>query len=240
MSGDAAHVQPDGMAANASGEATLPEALMLLLFDPRNGTIAGEGLPLMYTLGGAMLTELALRKHIELDGRKPSVRAVGHAPADRLLGGAWDRIPATASGMRSLVIDIGTRSRETTLNRLVDRGEIRRVPRRFLGLFPTHALEGGDTDTREGLLGPVRAALVDGATTDGRTAALIALLSASNSLPAMHADIPWSGSIYNRGKEFERGNWGAKAASDIIVASLVAQVVSTAFATTVATLARPD
>ncbi|WP_240694919.1 GPP34 family phosphoprotein [Cryobacterium sp. SO1] len=239
MSDDDAHVQPDGTAANVSGEATLPEALMLLLFDPRNGTIAGEGLPLMYTLGGAVLTELALRKHIELDGKR-SVRAVGDAPADPLLGGAWDRIPTTARGMRSLVIDIGTRSREPTLNRLVDRGEIRRVPRRFLGLFPTHALEGGDTDTREGLLGPVRAALVDGAATDGRTAALIALLSASNSLPAMHADIPWSGSIYTRGKEFERGEWGAKAASDIIVASLVAQVVSTAFATTVATLARPD
>jgi hypothetical protein len=138
------------------------------------------------------------------------------------------------------VADIGTRSRESTLNRLVARGDIRQEPRRLLGFIPTHALKGGDTGTRERLLVPVRTALVDGTEPDARTATLVALLSASNNLPAMHADIPWSGDVYKRGKKFERGDWGAKAASDVILSTLVVQVVGTAFATAVATLTQPD
>lgn len=230
----------DGTAANSGAEETLPEAVMLLLFNPRNGTIVGEGTSLLYTLGGAMLAELAIRGHVRLDDGQRRVLAVGAGPDNPLLRGAWDRIPTSAKGIRSLVIEIGTRSRENTVNSLVAKGEIRRVPRRILGLIPSHVLEGGGTDTRERHLVAVRAALMDGVEPDSRTAALIALLSASGNLAAMHADIPWSGDIYTRGKEFERGEWGANAASDVIVATLVSQLVGTAFATTVASLARPD
>jgi hypothetical protein len=219
---------------------TLPEAVMLLLFDPRSGAIAGEGQSLMYTLGGAMLAELVARGHVELDDRKRRVHAVGDAPEDSLLRGAWERVPESATGIRGLVADIGARSRESTLNRLVARGDVRREPRRLLGFIPTHALKGGETDTRDRLLGPVRAALVDGAEPDARTAVLVALLSASKNLAAMHADIPWSGDVYTRGKKFERGDWGAKAASDVILSTLVVQVVGTAFATTVASFTQPD
>jgi hypothetical protein len=128
------------------------------------------------------------------------------------------------------VADVGARSGESTSNRLVARGDVRREPHRLLGLIPTHTLKGGDTGTRERLLAPVRAALVDGAAPDARTATLVALLSASNNLAAMHADIPWSGDVYQRGKKFEHGDWGAKAASDIILSTLVVQVVRSAFA----------
>lgn len=219
----------DDSAADAGAETTLPEAVMLLLFNPRNGTIVGEGTSLLYTLGGAMLAELAIRAHVRLDDGQRRALAVGDAPEDPLLRGAW-----------SLVIDIGTRSRESTLDSLVARGEIRRYPRRILGLIPSHALEDGGTGARERLLVAVKAALMDGLEPDNRTAAIIALLSASGNLAAMHADIPWSGDIYTRGKEFERGEWGASAASDVIVATLVSQVVGTAFATTLSTLARPN
>jgi hypothetical protein len=231
---------PEPQGPGDSGEATLPEALMLVLFNPRNGTIAGEGLNLMYALGGAMITELAMQGHIELDQTKRKARRVGDGPASSLLRGAWNRVPEQNTGIRSLVIDIGTRSRETTLDRLIERGDINKEARRFLGFIPTHALVGGATGTRDRLLTPVRTALVDGVEPDSRTAALIALLSASNNLPAMHADIPWSGEIQTRGKKFERGDWGAKAASDLIMSSLVAQLASTAFATTVSALGRPD
>jgi hypothetical protein len=240
MTGVTAGTSLDGAARSAPEGLSLPEGVMLLLFNPRNGTIAGEGLPLMYTLGGAMLTELATRGHIELDIVRRSAHAVGDAPADQLLRGAWERIPTVSRGTRSIVVDIGPRLRESTLNALMARGEIRQVPHRFLGLFTTKALEGGDTDTRERLLGPVRATLMDGVEPDSRTAALIALLSASGNLPAMDADIPWSGDVYTRGTALERGEWGAQAASDIIMAAAVSEVVGTAFATTVARLARPE
>lgn len=232
--------QPENTTDRGGADVTLPEAVMLLLFNPRNGTIAGEGQLLMHTLGGAMLVELAVRGHIEVDDRKRRVRAVGQAPEDLLLRGAWERIPESATGIRGLVVDIGSRSRESTLNRLVARGDISQEPYRLLGFIPTHALKGGDTGTRERLLVPVRTALVDGAEPDARTATLIAMLSASNNLPAMHADIPWSGEVYKRGKRFERGDWGAKATSDVILSTLVVQIVGTAFATALATLAEPD
>jgi len=240
MTGDTAGHSSEGTACSATDGTTLPELVMLLLFNPRDGTIAGEGTSLLYTLGGAMLTELAVRGHVELDTAGRRAHAVGDAPADPLLRGAWERIPTTGGGIRSLVIDIGTRSRESTVNALIMRRELRQVPHRFLGLFPTHALEAGDTDTRERLLGPIRAALADGVEPDSRTATLIALLSASGSIPAMHADIPWTGDVYTRGKTFERGEWGAQAASDIIMAALVSQVLGSAFATALATLARPE
>ncbi|MFD7024983.1 GPP34 family phosphoprotein [Promicromonospora sukumoe] len=231
--------QPGSTDDALRADVTLPEAVMLLLFDPRTGTIAGEGQSLMYTLGGAMLTELAMRGHIELDERNRRVRA-GHVPEDSLLRGAWDRVPQTATGVRGLAIDIGVRSRDSTLNRLLARGDIRQEPRRLLGFIPTRTLKGGDTGTRDRLLGPVRSALVDGVDPDARVATLVALLSASKSLPAMDADIPWSGEVYKRGKRFERGDWGAKATSNVILSTLVVQIVGTAFATTVATLAQPD
>jgi hypothetical protein len=232
--------QPENTAVTPGADVTLPEAVMLLLFDPRSGTIVGEGQSLMYTLGGAVLVELAVQGHVELDDKKRRVRAVGHGPEDSLLRAAWERVPKVATGTRGLVIDIGARMRESTLNRLIARGEIRQEPHRFLGIFPTHTLKGGDTGTRDELLVPVRAALVEGTTPDVRTATLVALLSASKNLPGMHADIPWSGEVYERGKKFERGDWGAKATSDIILSTLVVQVVGTAFATALVTLAQPD
>lgn len=41
-------------------ELTLPEAIMLLLFDPRTGAIDGEGQKLMILLSAAAVTDLAL------------------------------------------------------------------------------------------------------------------------------------------------------------------------------------
>jgi hypothetical protein len=231
---------PRDTADPRGADLTLPEAVMLLLFDPRSGTIAGEGLSLMYTLGGAILIELAGRGHIELDDEQRRARAVGHGPDDSLLRGAWERVPKSTTGIRGLVVDIGTRSRESTLNRLVARGDIRQEPQRFLGIFPTQVLKDGNTGTRDRLLAPVRSTLVDGTHPDTRTATLGALLSASKNLAAMYADIPWSGDVYTRGKNLERGDWGAKATSDIILSSLVAQIVGTAFATTLATFTQPD
>ncbi|MFD6138515.1 GPP34 family phosphoprotein [Promicromonospora sp. NPDC060271] len=231
---------PKDTADARPADLTLPEAVMLLLFDPRSGTFTGEGLSLMYTLGGAILIELAARGHIELDHEQRRARAVGHGPEDSLLRGAWERVPRSTTGIRGLVVDIGTRSRESTLNRLVARGDIRQEPHRLLGIFPTHVLSGGDTGVRDRLLVPVRSVLVDGTDPDTRTATLGALLSASKSLAAMHADIPWSGDVYTRGKDLERGDWGAKATADIILSSVVAQIVGTAFATTLATLTQPD
>ncbi|WP_036969042.1 GPP34 family phosphoprotein, partial [Promicromonospora kroppenstedtii] len=78
------------MTAPTTPEAPLiAEDLLLLLFDPRSGTIAGEN-TLFYTVAGAVLTELALDGNVTIDGKPgltgPRVSAVaGSPPADPLL-----------------------------------------------------------------------------------------------------------------------------------------------------------
>ncbi|WP_240999859.1 GPP34 family phosphoprotein, partial [Streptomyces sp. Tu 4128] len=78
-----------------------------------------------------------------------------------------------------LLIEIGTGLRETVLDRLVERGMVRRERKKVLGLFPATSLSAADTRHKEALLERVRAVLVDEEEPDGRTAALIGLLSAS-------------------------------------------------------------
>jgi hypothetical protein len=207
------------------------EDLLLLLFDPRSGTIAGEG-TLYYTLAGALLTDLALGGHVEVDDRRSltgrQVRAAGAAPpSDPLLRDPWDRLATKPRGVQTLLAEIGPPLRTPVLDRLVAAGHVRREQRRLLGILPSTALRDGGTSRRAELLAAVRPVLLDGATPDERTAALAALLSGSGSLPLLHADIPWSGQVHDRGKELERGDWGASAVGAAVTRTVVASAAST-------------
>ena len=62
----------------------------------------------------------------------------------------------------------------------------------------------------------MKTALVDGEDPDPRIAARIALLSASDTLPQFYPEIPWSGDVYKRAKQFEHGEWGAAAAASAV------------------------
>jgi len=68
----------------------------------------------------------------------------------------------------------------------------------------------------------VRSVLTDGETPDIRTAASIALLSASGTLPQFDREIPWSGNVYTRAKAIERGDWGAAAAAEAVARTMSA------------------
>jgi hypothetical protein len=214
---------------------TLAEDLLLLLLDPRHGAVAGEGMPLFHVLAGGVLVELALREDVTIDDRTTwsgrRVRATGtEPPADPLLRSTWDRVADRPVDVHQLVAETGPRLRAPVLDRLVERGDVLRERRRLLGVLPSTALRPGGTGRREAVLAPVRAALVDGADPDTRTAALAGLLSASGSLPQLHREIPWSGAVHDRGKELERGAWGAEAAAEAVrrtVAALVASTVVT-------------
>lgn len=214
---------------------TLAEDLVLLLVDPRHGTIAGEGMPLLHVLAGAVLVDLALQERVTVDAqptwRGQQVRAAGPPPDDTLLRGPWERLAARPLDVHAMIADTGPRLRGPVLDRLVERGDLVREKRRLLGLLPTTALRLGATGRRDAVLAPVRAALVDRAEPDARTATLAGLLSASGSLPQLHRDIPWSGAVHDRGQELARGEWGTAAAAEAVrrtVAALVASSVVTA------------
>lgn len=220
-----------GTGPTTPGTPLVVEDLMLLLFDPRSGTIAGEG-TLFYTLAGAVLTDLTLQGRVRISDRWTitgrQVSAVeGDPPADPLLREVWDRLGRRPEGVQALLAGIGPTLRGPVLDRLVEAGHVARRRRRVLRLFTTTSLVDGGTGRREELLDLVRPVLVDGAEPDPRTAVLGALLSASGSLPTLHRDIPWSGAVYTRGKELEAGDWGAAAAGAAVLRTTVAVATST-------------
>jgi len=211
------------------------EDLLLLLLDDETGAIAGEG-TLYYTLGGAVLVELALRGEVAPDDSRTMFNGIrigavkGELPSDPLLREAYEKVAKKSRGVQELLIDIGSSLRGEVLDRLVERGFIRRETKKVLGIFPTTRMPAQRPEYEAQLLERVRSVLVDGAEPDARTGALAALLSASGTLPQLHPGIPWSGAVYTRGKELEKGSWGAEAVNTAIAGTNAAIAASTAAA----------
>lgn len=219
---------------------TLAEDLLLLLFQPDSGTIAGEN-TLFYVLAGAVLADLALDERVTTATTRigaVSVEAVaGRAPSDDLLRAAWDSVSDGPRGVQTVLAAIGPTLREPLLERLVARGDLRRKTRRTLGLFDTTVLAEGEGGRRARLLEDVRAVLVDGAEPTPRVAALAALIWGSGTLPQFHREIPWTSSVIARAQELERGNWGAGAVA-VAVARTMAAIVAGSITVAAAVIAR--
>ncbi|MET7323587.1 GPP34 family phosphoprotein [Streptomyces sp. NPDC005549] len=209
------------------------EDLMLLMFDDRSGTVAGAG-TLYYTLGGAVLVELAQSGRVGVDEADNGLNGLrvhaveGEPPSDPVLRAAAEKVAERVRGVQTLLIELGTglRLRETVLDRLVERGMLRRESRRRLGVIRTTVMRPADTGHKEALVERVRAVLVDGAEPDDRTAALAGLLSASGTLPSLHRVIPWSGAVYRRGKRLEQSSWGAEAVNTAVLRTVAAVTAS--------------
>lgn len=215
---------------------SLVEDVLLLLFQPASGTIAGEN-TLFYVLGGAVLADLALagRMEIRSSGRFSSaVHVLGATPPDdELLRPAWGYAAQKPRGVQTVLAAVGPGLRQPVLDRLVERGDLRREEKKTLGIFRTSRLTEGSGRRRQ-LFEAVRAVLVDGAEPTPRTAATVALLSASGTLPQFDPGIPWGTRTHDRGKELEQGSWGASAASAAVTRTTVAIVSSTVSTSTIA------
>lgn len=213
-------------------ERLLIEDVLLLLFRPDSGTIAGENV-LFYILGAAALGDLTLEKRVELLQRNAlstRVQAAGKwEPEDPLLSKAFEFIEQKPRGVQTVLAAVGPALREPVLNRLVERGDLNRTKGKMLGIFPSTKLSLG-SERRAELMRQVRAALIDGETPTERIGACIALISASGTLPQFHKDIPWSGDVYTRGKVFERGDWGASAAAEAVARTMAAVIMNSAIA----------
>lgn len=220
--------------ARMSPDPLLVEDVLLLLFQPDSASIAGENI-LYYVLGGAVLTDLALigRAEAEQRGLSTRVEAIGDGVMpDALLDPVWSYLAEKPRGVQTVIAAVGPQLRAPVLDRLVTRGDLTRTKGKALGIFPTTKLALGSA-RRAALIERVRAALIDGETPDPRTAASIALLSASGTLPQFHTEIPWSGDVYARGKELERGDWGAAAASSAVTRTMNAVIATAVIAATV-------
>lgn len=220
---------------NTSGAAgqlkapTLAEDLLLLLFQPDSGVIAGET-TLFYVLGGAMLADLALHERVTTPPTRSggvTVEAVeGGPPSDEIFGSMWDYITARPRDVQTILAAIGPNLRRPVLSRLITRGDIREEKRKALGLFPRTILTDGGTGRRQVLLENVRDVLADDLEPTPRIAALAALIWGSGTLPQFDPVIPWNSVTITRAQELARGNWGATAVGAAVTRTMNAIVVN--------------
>ncbi|MEV0305978.1 GOLPH3/VPS74 family protein [Nonomuraea fuscirosea] len=219
-------------------EPLLVEDVLLLLYQPSSGAIAGEN-HLYYVLGGAVVADLTLRGLTEVQEAGRLVRRViarGDAPHDDILRPAWDYLATKPRGVQTVIAAIGPELRSKVLGKLVDDGHLRRERKKVLGFIPSESFELGSTRRAE-LLARVRATLVDGTEPDARTAALTALLSASANLHQFDPEIPWTSSVIHRAKELENGNWGAAAVGAAVTRATIAAISGALSASTAANAA---
>lgn len=208
---------------------TLAEDLLLLLFQPASGTIAGEG-TLYYVLAGAVLADLGLRGSVRtgtgLLGGLTVESVPDNPPSDHLLRATWEYVADKPRAVQTVLAAMGPALRELLLDRLIERGELRHRARKTLGIIPSKALEVGESGRRAVLLAEVRAVLVDGAAPTPRIAALAALLYGSGTLPQFDRDIPWTSPVIARAEKLKDGNWGAGAAAQAVARSVASLIVS--------------
>ncbi|WP_222124159.1 GPP34 family phosphoprotein [Microbacterium paludicola] len=213
----------------ASERPTLAEDLLLLLYQPSSNVIAGEG-TLYYVLAGAVLADLAEGGHVGTRAGHTGAMTVeaetDKPPTDRLLRATWEYVADRPRGVQTVLAATGPTLREPLLERLIDRGDLRRTTRKTFGMFRTSVLEQGDADRRPRLLADVRAVLVDGAEPTPRLAALTALLYGSGTLPQFDRDIPWTSAVIARAEELQSGNRGAGAAAIAVTRTVTATIVN--------------
>jgi len=227
-------------------ETLIVEDVMLMLLEDESGAILGAG-TLHYTLGGAVLVELALRGLVEVDESDAGLRSAlnghrvvavdGAEPADPLLRDALATVREKPHRVLPLLVAIGGGLREPVVERLLERGMIRKEQGRFLGIFRTTRLPVADGRHERVLRGQVASVLEGTTLPDTRTAAVAALLSASGVLPSLHPEPRWSGDVYRRGKELEQGSWGAEAVATSVARTAAAIAAASAAAAVAATTA---
>lgn len=226
---------PGGDTLRPEGSRFLTEDVLLLLFQPASGTIAGENI-LFYVLGGAVLGDLALTERVEVrkhNALSTRVHAIGDVqPSDEILASAWSYIAKKPRGVQTVLAAVGPSLRQPVLDRLVQRGDVNREKGNTLGIFPSTKLTLG-TGRRAELIADVRAVLIDGETPSPWIGAIVALLSASGTLPHFNREIPWSGDVYTRGKSLECGNWFAAAAADAVARTMGAVTTNSVITSTI-------
>ncbi|MEV4740045.1 GPP34 family phosphoprotein [Streptomyces sp. NPDC049555] len=142
------------MNATPDGWPTLPEELLLLSHQPSTGRKLCRGRFLQYGVAGAVLAELALAGHVaEERGRVVVTNPL--PPADPLLAATLAELAAQTHGKgpqakgprtRAWVRRAGRRLEGPWLDRLVERGALRRESRRLLRLIPYHCFPVASLD----------------------------------------------------------------------------------------------
>jgi hypothetical protein len=211
---------------------TLTEDLVLLLLDPRTGRSLVDGMSLDRGIGGALLLDLAARERITADGdgARAPLRVSDPGPTgDPLLDEAIGRLAGSPVRAQKAVERLARRTRVPLLERLVDRGLVKREKSRMLGVFPATTWPPADPAPRAELHRRVEAVLRDGEEPDQHLALLISLLHA---LQAEHKVVDGRRrELRARAKEVAAGDWAGPAVRKAVQAAQASVMVAVAAAT---------
>ncbi|MFF0818581.1 GPP34 family phosphoprotein [Rhodococcus sp. NPDC003318] len=212
----------------------LAEDLLLLLLDDETGKPVVDGSSVPRVLAGAVLLDLALDGVVEpADGsgavkKGRLVLRDRTPPLDPILAHAVAQLRGSKPLKPEAAIEkLGKNLREAVLGRVVERGWVHEAKGKLLGIFPTKTWPSVDPTHERVVRDRLRAALVDGATPEPRTAALIALLSAVDAASKVFPD-EGKKAVRRRAKEIANGDWTAVAvrrAVESVNAAVIAAVI---------------
>jgi hypothetical protein len=200
------------------------EDYLLLVLDDVTGKPVGDASYLQQVAGGALLVELALTRRVDLAGDASGWRSGRVVVRDQATTGRplLDRALVTVkskegSKPKSLVEALArTKPANAALDGLVARGLLRREEGRILGIFPTTRWPAADSRHEEQVRHTLARVLLDGASPDERTAALVAILAATRQAGRVMAageSLTTTGrrEIDRRAKDVAEGSWAAGA-----------------------------
>ncbi|MEU2503269.1 GPP34 family phosphoprotein [Streptomyces sp. NPDC007863] len=159
---------------------TLAEEITLLSLDDASGE-AKERQSAAWAVAGGILLELALAGRVSVaDGRLTVTdeSPTGEALLDGRLAtlAAWAERRGKAPKLTEWLTKDQAKAPAATVARLCERGLVVEERRRVLGLFPVRRYPEADGSVERELRERLRAAVLDGAAPDERTAGLIALV----------------------------------------------------------------
>ncbi len=197
---------------------TLTEDLVLLLLSPDTGRAIVDSTSFDRAIGGALLLDLATRERITADGdgAKARLTVADDTPTgDPLLDAALARLDKPVKAQKA-VERLARGTRTPVLERLVERGLVRRERSRLLGVLPVTTWPPVDAVPREELRRRVAAVLRDGAQPDQHLALLISLVHA---VKAEHKIVDGTRrQLRARAAEVTEGEWAGKAVRKAIQA----------------------
>ncbi|PZR52133.1 GPP34 family phosphoprotein [Xylanimonas oleitrophica] len=217
----------------------IAEDVLLLAYDDETGAPDAWVNNLDYRLAGALLVELALEHRVDLAGPGETAadggavkegRVVvrdasptGHPELDAALGQVAERPRKPAD----LVEPLAGGLEDRLLERLVDRGVLRREERTVLRFFRTTRWPAEDSAHEAALREHLRAVLLDGVAPAPREAALLAVLQGSGLVSRL---VPRERrkDAERRASELAESGWASAAAGkaiDELTATIVAAVI---------------
>lgn len=213
----------------------IAEDLLLLLYADATGKAVVERTKVDHALAGAVLIELAMAGRVDIAGeneveRKGRLIVRDRSPfGDDVLDGALEIIDDKEGRKPQNVLGaLAKQLRDRLLARLADRGVLERREEMILGLFPTTRWPAADAAAEAEVRSKLDAALLLGKEPDPRTAALVAMLSAIDSVQKV-VDAPDRRAVRKRAKEIAESAWAAEAvrkAVEAVQAATTAVIVS--------------